>query len=180
MGRRIGWAARQAGSRRAPRRRVQVSRPTRYRLGRLFRTGTVSDPASRTIQSIFLATHIVWFCTAFLVSFQANRLALSSRPSTRCKSAPSTFSPALQHPAPVGSRRAGDGWNCRTPPAFQPSLLLSHPLFLVSFPLPAPGRALLPSSSRVGPLRAGPGLGPAGPDAGRSPHGTPARPVGRT
>ena len=34
------------------------------------------------------------------------------------------------------------------------------------------------SSSRVGPVRAGPGLGPAGPDADRSPHGEPARPAG--
>ena len=33
------------------------------------------------------------------------------------------------------------------------------------------------SSSRVGPVRAGPGLGPADPDAGRPPHGVPARPA---
>ena len=90
---------------------------------------------------------------------------------------------AVQNPAARTSLRAapaGFGSKSVSPAAVQPSLLLSHPLFLVSFPLPAPGRALLPSSSRVGPLRAGPGLGPAGPDAGRSPHGTPARPVGRT
>ena len=30
------------------------------------------------------------------------------------------------------------------------------------------------------PVRAGPGLGPAGPAAGRSPHGAPARPAGHT
>ena len=90
---------------------------------------------------------------------------------------------AVQNPAARTSLRAapaGFGSKSVSPAAVQPSLLLSHPLFLVSFPLPAPGRALLPASSRVGPLRAGPGLGPAGPDAGRSPHGTPARPVGRT
>ena len=57
---------------------------------------------------------------------------------------------------------------------------LSSSLFLSPSLLSAPGRRLLLSSSRRvarRPVRAGPGLGPAGADARRSPHGALARPA---
>ena len=86
----------------------------------------------------------------FLVSFSANRLVLSARLPTRCTSlAPSTFSPARYSPAAPLPHPLSDS------AGFRPSLLLSHLLSCISF------------SSRVGPVRAGPGLDPAGTPVGR-------------
>ena len=159
-------------SRRAPRRVADLDTCARSRVLASRRAATCSGGCPeppRFLTRAFRTSWSIQFCRAFLVSFPANRLFLSARLSTRCTSlAPSTFSPALASPAAPLPHTLSDA------AGFRLSLLLSSSLSRL---LPSAGP--WPSSSPFFLVRrACPGLGPARSDAGRSPHGAPARPAG--
>ena len=126
--------------------------PTPCRLGKLFRTVTVSDSLLQNLLFIISCNTNSVVCRAFLVSFPANRLVLSARLSTRCTSlAPSTFNPALAppaaplpHPLSVGSANF---------PAVSSSLSFSFSRHL-PFAGPRSSSSPLFFASRVCPVRA--------------------------
>ena len=144
-----------------------LSSPTRYRFGRLSRTVAVSDPRFQN-QPVNISCNTYRFCRAFLVSFHTNWLVLSeiqpgSRRSARRWHLP-TFSTALASTAAPLPHPLSDA------AAFSRlfiSLILSLSSPSLCLPPANGSHPLLLSSLSIQPVRAGPDLGPAGPDAGR-------------